>query len=78
MNLVFLFLLFILCLLLPTLLNLLEGLEYDTKELDAGVHHTTTPEERAAIEQKIKDAVEKKKNEDKKIIENNYKYESGK
>jgi hypothetical protein len=61
MKLLGLFLLFVLCLCLPSLFVFLEGLEYSTELLDKADKYTTTPEERAATEKKIEDLLEKKK-----------------
>jgi len=49
MKMILLCLLFILCVILPSLFRLLEGMEYSTELLDRGPHYTTTPQERGLL-----------------------------
>lgn len=67
MDLIRLFILFILCLLLPYLFSFLEGMVdreyvYSTDIPDKDVKYTTTPEERELIEKKLKKLGEYKHN----------------
>ena len=52
MKLIYLFLLFVLCILLPFMFTFLEGMEYSTKELDEGVKYTLPPEDRILLDLK--------------------------
>jgi hypothetical protein len=49
---ILLFLVFVLCILLPFLFRLLEGMEYSTEIHDTGVHYTTAPEDRILLDLK--------------------------